>query len=279
MGFFGRLTASIQLIKESWNILKKDKELLLYPLVSAVISIILLFAIFVPVVFAGFSSFNFWIAFVVFYFIAVIIGTFFTAGLMASANIRFNGKDPKFSDGLKIAAKNFPKLLGWAILNATVGLILRTVAEGDNIIAKIVSYILAFAWTMLTLFTIPVILFEKKGVFSSIKRSGEIFKNTWGESVVGQFSIGALFGLGFLLGLGLIFLAYLSGIFILFATVFVVVFVFWVVLYLVTSALNGIYLTALYNYATKKKLPKGFSKEFIQSAFIEKKKKISGGFV
>ncbi|MBI4895358.1 MAG: hypothetical protein HY831_02585 [Candidatus Aenigmarchaeota archaeon] len=278
MSFFGRLNASIQLIKESWRILKKDKELLLYPFVSAVISIVLLFAIFVPVIFAGFSTFNFWIAFIVFYFLAVIVGTFFTAGLMASANIRLNGKDPKFSDGLKVAAKNFPRLLGWAILNATVGIILRTIAEGDNIIAKIVSYILAFAWSMLTLFTIPVILFEKKGVFGSIKRSGEIFKHTWGESVVGQFSIGALFVLGFLAGLFLIFLAYLSGIFSLFAIVFVLVFILWVILYLITSALDGIYKTALYNYATKKKLPKGFSKEFIQNAFAEKKK-ISRGFV
>ncbi len=278
MSFFGRLNASIQLIKESWNILKKDKELLLYPLVSAVISMILLFAIFVPVVFAGFSTFNFWIAFIVFYFLAVIVGTFFTAGLMASANMRLNGKDPKFSDGLKIAAKNFPTLLGWAILNATVGIILRIIAEGDNIISKVIAYILSFAWSMLTLFTIPVILFEKKGVFSSIKRSGEIFKHTWGESVVGTVSIGLLFGLGFLVGLGLIFLAYLTGVFALFAAVFVLVFIFWVILYLVTSALEGIYTTALYNYATKKKLPKGFSKEFIQNAF-EQKKKIARGFV
>lgn len=278
MGFFDRLSASIQLIKESWGILKKDKELMLYPFVSAVISIILLLVIFVPVVLAGAGAGTIFVSFIVFYFLAAIVGTFFTAGLIGSANMRLNGKNPRFSDGIKIASKNFPKILGWAILNATVGLILRTIAEGDNIIAKIISYIIAFAWSMLTLFTIPVLLFENKGVFSSVKRSGEIFKKTWGESVVGTFSIGALFVVGFLIGLGLIFLALLSGIFVLFAVVFVLVFIFWIVLYLITDALNGIYVTALYNYATKKKIPKGFSKEFIKNAFSQRKK-IYRGFV
>src|SRR3989338_5260815 len=98
MGFFSRLMASIQLMKESWNILKKDKELMLYPLVSGIIVLMLFVSVFIPV--------------------------FFTASLIGAANMRFNGKDPKFSDGIKIASKHLPKLIIWALINATVGLLL-----------------------------------------------------------------------------------------------------------------------------------------------------------
>src|SRR3989338_7159887 len=98
MGFFSRLTTSIQLIKESWSILKKDKEMLLYPLVSGIIILILLFSIFVPAVLSA-GSLNIW-AFILFYLTASIVGVFFTASLMASASMRLNGKDPRFSDGI-----------------------------------------------------------------------------------------------------------------------------------------------------------------------------------
>ena len=267
--------ASIQLMKESWNILKKDKELMLYPLVSGIIVLMLFVSVFIPVFFttaAGTVANNYLIAsFMIFYVLAAIVSVFFTASLIGAANMRFNGKDPKFSDGIKIASKHLPKLIIWALINATVGLLLRALSEGNNIIAKIISYIISLAWSLLTLFTIPVILFEKKGSIASIKRSGEIFVKTWGESVIGQFSIGALFGLGLLAGIGLLILTLMTGMFILFAVMFVLVAFGLIILYLITSALNGIYITALYNYATHKKLPKGFSKEFIESAFLRKK--------
>ncbi|MBI5332194.1 MAG: hypothetical protein HZB65_01335 [Candidatus Aenigmarchaeota archaeon] len=269
MGFFSRLTASIQLIKESWDILKKDKELLLYPLVSGIIIIMLFFAMIVPVILTAGASGIFW-AFIGFYFIASIIGVFFTASLMASANMRLNGKDSRFSNGIGIALKNLPQLIIWALINATIGLILRSIAEGDNLIAKIISYVIAFAWSFLTLFTIPVIIFEKKNSLSAIKRSGEIFKKTWGESVIGQFSIGSLFVLGVLAGIILVLLALFTGIFALFIIMLILVVIGLIILYLITSALDGIYITALYNYATKKKLPKGFSRDFIKSAFLRK---------
>jgi len=97
-----------------------------------------------------------------------------------------------------------------------------------------------------------------------------LFKKTWGEAVVGRFSIGAVMFLGILGGIAAIFFASLIGIFALTIAVAVAIFIFWIILFLLTITLNGIYITALYNYATKKKLPKGFSEEFIKSAFIRK---------
>ncbi len=279
---FERLKRSFSLIKESWAVLTKDKEMLLYPLLSGIISIVLLFAIFMPFVFAilagqvGFGVFFF--AFIIFYLVVAVVGTFFTASLIAAAHMRLHGKDPKFSDGLHIASKRMGSLIVWGLINGTVGLLLRSFSDRDNIIGTVVSTLLQMAWTLLTLFTIPVILFEKKGVIDSLKGSGKIFVKTWGESVVGQFSIGAIFGIGFLFGLLLLFAAFLSGSFVLFVIIFVIVVIFLIVLYLITSALNGIYITALYIYATSKKVPKGFSKEFIENAFQEKKK-IPRGFV
>jgi hypothetical protein len=273
MGFFGRLMASIQLIKESWKILKKDKELLLYPLLSGIIIFALMFVTFIPVVLAALAGAgieSFWIAFIVFYFLAAIVGVFFTAALMGSANMRLNGKDPRFSDGISIALKVLPKLIAWALITATIGLILKAVSDRNNVIARVISAVFSVAWSLLTLFMIPVILFEKKGPISSIRRSGELFAKTWGEAVIGQFSISALFALGILLSIPVLAGAAFTGSLVLVLMIFSLTVIFLIVLYLITASLSGIYTTALYNYASKKKLPKGFSREFIKAAFVRK---------
>ena len=60
------------------------------------------------------------LSFVTIYFNAAVIGT---------AMKRLRGEDAKISDGLALARQHIGKIFVWAVLTATVGMILRQLQE------------------------------------------------------------------------------------------------------------------------------------------------------
>src|SRR5436853_7894874 len=93
-------------------------------------------------------------------------------------------------DGFRGAFRNLGSILAWSFVAATVGMILRVIERRAGFIGRIVTGLLGVAWTMLTYFVVPVMIFEGAGVGRAIKRSGELFKKTWGEAVVGSGGMG-----------------------------------------------------------------------------------------
>ncbi len=272
---FGTFERSFKLIGESFAVLRKDKELLLFPIISAVVSLLLVITFLVPLligmIFAGrFVQPLFWLVLIVLYFLVYFISVFFQGGLIAAANIRLRGGDPKFSDGIRIALKDIHRLFLWALVAATVGILISAIGRKNNMIGRIIEAILSYAWEILTFFVIPVIVLEDKGFVDSTKRSLELFRKAWGETVVGQFSIGAVFGLAGGLGFMALLASLFSGSLAIIAAVFVIVVIYWVALAVVSSTLNGIYKAALYNYAAGRKIK--FSTNILKNAFAPKTK-------
>lgn len=166
----------------------------------------------------------------------------------------------------------------WSLLSATVGLIFRLLdgaAEkmggAGEIILKIVRSIAQMAWGIITIFVIPAMVYNDLSPFKAIKKLAQTIKKTWGELIIRYFSMGLmkfLSGLlGFLIGAGLVYLMYVlestMGIII----VIISVIVYWLVLGLIFSAAEKVYNTALYSYADKGKVPKGYTKETLKDGF------------
>jgi hypothetical protein len=274
MNTFGR---SFRLVKESYSVLKKDKELMLFPIISGVAGIILLISFF----FMMFSTSLFGdagalIAYPItffYYLLSYFIIIFFNTGLIACANIRLNGGDPKFKDGIDLAMKNIGKIFAWALISATIGMILRWLSEKSGFLGRIIIGLIGMAWSLLTFFVVPVMVLENVSVTDSIKKSGALFKKTWGENAVGQFSMGLVFFLLALLGIIPIVIGVFSAatsvpLMIVF---FGVTFLYWLVLGILNASLNGIFMTALYNYASKGTVVGGFSEESIKGAYVPKR--------
>lgn len=278
MGMAGTLSRSMDIFRESLGVLKKDKELVLFPIISSLVIVLLTATFFVPVYFlsgarnGGFDGANplYYVLLFLFYIVGYFVVVFFNTGLIACAQIRLSGGDPKFSDGLRYASANVGKIAGWAVISATVGMILQAIRERGGIIGRIAAGIFGLAWNLLTFFVIPVMIFEQLGVIQSIKRSAELFKRTWGENVVLRFSLGLLMFLLSLVGVVLIVLAALTKSAAVIAVVAVVVLIYWFALGIIGSALNGIFATALYDYATTGNVPAAFSPELIANAFAPK---------
>ena len=250
-------------MKTSLGVLRKDKEIMVFPVLSFVACAIILLSFFVGFWFVGVPSLDsipwLWIVFMILlYFVLFFIVIFFNTAIIACANIRLNGGDPTISDGLRIASQNIGRILIWAIISATVGMILQAIRERSGWIGRILVGIIGFAWTYVTFFIIPVLIYEKKGIASSIKRSASLFKQTWGETIIGTFGFGIIFGLLALIGILPIFLGFYIGGVTGAITSVIIAFFYWAVLGVVASATNGIYVAAMYYFATKKQLPADF---------------------
>lgn len=269
----GRWSNSWHLLKETWNILKLDKEMLWFPVFSLIFTGMVFLSFLLPLVLSkAFAPSPIYFLFLfLFYFISYFIIIFFNTGLVICASIRLSGGDPTVRDGLIGASNHLGKILGWTAVAATVGFILRVIIdklnERSQFLGAILVSLLGMAWTLLTFFVVPVMIFENKGVFAAIKESGSLFKKTWGENVVGQFSMGLVFFVLGILGVIPLVLTFLSGSLPAILIVFAGVLFYWIILSIFSSTLNGIFITALYYYARTGRVPAGYEKEHIKGAF------------
>ena len=262
----GRIGTGWQLTKTSLHVLRKDKELLLFPLVSglALIGILALFVggMFVTVgfgaAFGGDATWLFAVLMVVYYVLSFFIGFFFNAAVIGAATIRLNGGNPTLADGLRIARENAGRIFLWALFAATVAMILRAVQERLGFLGRVILGLVGVAWSLATFFVVPILVYEKLGPWAAVKRSARLFKGTWGETLVGGFSMGAIFVLLGLAGVLAPILGYLLGGVAGLIVGVVVLVVYWVVLALVASAATSILVAALYRYATTGKVAEDF---------------------
>jgi len=273
----GTFSRSFQLVKESFQVLKKDKELIWFPMISLIVTVLLFISFTVPVYFltdikAGdiTNNYLYYVLLFAFYLLSYFIVIFFNTGLITCAHRRLNGEDPTFSDGFQNAKKHIGRIFVWALISATVGIILRIIANKSNTLGRIVIAFIGMAWSLLTFFVVPVMIFENISVIQSIKKSGYLFKKTWGENVIGQFSMGFFFLMLGLIGIIPLVISFFIGSFIIIVLAVALVIIYWVILAIISSALSGVFVTALYNYANTGKVPSVYSPEVIESAFKPK---------
>lgn len=285
---FERFNRSWELVKASWAVLRQDKELLIFPIVSFLGSIVVLITFAIPMIAAGvFDSmasrgsddigfFGLVVGFL-FYLVMYTVVIFSNTALVGAAMIRLDGGNPTLADGFRIARERLGIIVAYAAISATVGMILRAISERGGLIGQIASSILGFAWSVLTFLVIPVLVMEKVGPVDAIKRSGELLKQTWGEQLAANFGMGMIFGLATfgiaIVGMVLIaaFAAIDAGVLVAIAVIAMILAI--IALSLVGSALGGIYQAALYRYATSGTVDSHFSPDTIQGAFAQKPKR------
>jgi hypothetical protein len=256
----GRLGNSFALVKASVNVLRLDKELMIFPLMSGIATLLVAASFIAPIFMIGPEIFvegeeASYLAYAlgfVFYLVQYSVIFFFNAALVGAALIRLDGGDPTVSDGLAIASKRIGAILGYAAIAATVGMVLQFIAERAGFLGRIITGFIGLAWTLTTYLTVPILVTKDIGPMDAVKESIAIFKRTWGEQVVGNFGMGwavTLMALSWTVVCGLLlFLLAPGGPFIVIPLVAIMV-LGYVFLSLFASALNGIYTAALYRYA------------------------------
>ncbi|MFN8623037.1 MAG: DUF6159 family protein [Chloroflexota bacterium] len=278
----GRISRSWELVKASWSVLRADKELLLFPIVSTIVTLIVVAIFAIPFLATdaigrysngGSLSIMDLVLLFLFYVVTSMVVIFCNAALVGAANIRLNGGDPTVRDGFRIAWSHIGSILGWAVITATVGMVLRALRERGGIVGTIAAAIGGVAWGLITFLVVPILVIEGLGPVDAIKKSGDLLRRTWGEQIVGNASIGLVFGLisvvvgvvGFglsaLLGAG----AWPLGVGLGAITLAIIL-----AIALLGGTLSGIFTVALYRYATTGQPGGTFPVEVMDSAFRAK---------
>jgi hypothetical protein len=271
----GRLQRSWYLGKLSWRVLRGDRTLAVFPVLTAVSALVVFIAFGGLIALTGIDDAGNesslapigWVLLVVMYLVAGVVVTFFQAALVCGANERLDGRDATVGGAIATAGHQLPAIATWAILQTTVSLVLQAIQERAGFVGDILAGLVGAAWRVVTFLAIPVVVLEGKGPFASLKRSGTLLTGTWGENLAAQMGFGLLGFVAALPGLALVGLAILTGS--LAAGIPIgAIGVLWVLaVSVVVSAMTGIYKTALYRYAVDGRAPAGFAQTDLADAF------------
>lgn len=283
----GKFARSWALMKASAGVLRADKSLLVFPLLAGACSMVVAASFLVPVVLAmighhadvdvGERRFPplYYAVLFAFYLVQYFVIVFFNTALVGVALARLRGEPAGLAEGFALARSRLGSIFGYALIAATVGLLLRMLQERLGLIGRFVVGLLGLAWTVATFLVVPVLASEGIGPMDAVKRSVELLKRTWGENLIGNA------GLGVVSGLVMLLVVLLAGVLMVGAAatqsvvamvlVGVLAVLAFILLGLVQSTLQGIYSAALYRYAEAGEVSGGFDQALLESAFRTKR--------
>lgn len=275
---FERISRSWTLVKASAEVLRSDKELLIFPVVSAVCTLLVAATFILPAIglrlFDGEPGPAHLVFGFLFYLCQYFVIFFFNTALVGAAMIRLDGGDPTVSDGLRIARSKAGAILGYAAIAATVGVVLKMLEQRAGLLGRIVIAFIGTAWTLATFMVVPILVTRDIGPLDAVKESALLLKRTWGENIVGNAGIGLAFGLVTLL-VAVALAALVIGAAVTagaYAAIAIAVLGALALGFLavIQAALSGIYSAALYRYASEGVAPAGFDGGELQAAFAPK---------
>ena len=208
MNFFTRLSNGWNIALNSFSVLKENRQLILFPILSG-LSMILIITTFVLALFASSgweiealrdrgTVVNYVILFL-YYVVNYFIVVFFNTALIHCTHLYFQGEKPTIGQGLRFSLQRIGVIFSWAVFAATVGMILRLIQERLGSIGKIITGAIGIVWSIATFFVLPVIAYENLGPLAAFKRSAALMKEKWGESIGATFSFGIVQLLGVML--------------------------------------------------------------------------------
>jgi hypothetical protein len=277
----GRWERSKLLAGASWRTLRHDKELLILPLISGLASIAIAATFLVPLLLTSKTTnaagdttlapgpLQYVLMFAM-YVVLAYVAIFFKAAVLCGADERMRGGDPTIGSALSGAAHRAGKILPWAIVSATVSIILRSLEERSGILGRIVIGLVGMAWAAVTFLVLPILVFENIGVGDAIKRSADMLRRTWGENLIVNMGIGLISFLLCLPAFVLLAAGAATGTALGFGTTVVIAVVWLITVTCWSSAMSAVFQVALYRYATDGSVPDGFGNVNLAYAFAPK---------
>jgi Family of unknown function (DUF6159) len=270
MGAIGR---GFRLARASWSVVTEERQLLLLPVLSFGASLVVMAVFALGIVGIGLPESEddldagFYVLAFVFYVAMSFVTIFFNAAVIGAATERLEGREASLSIGLALARRHLGQIFVWAVITATVGMILRAIQERAGIFGRVVAGLVGIAWSAITFFVVPVLLYEPVAAPEAIRRSASIFKARWGEQFTGNVTIGlavALVGIAVALPFAALSVAVpIVGLPLLVLAVGVVA--------AAGAACSGVFNAALYRYAVTGEAAAPFSRQDLDAAFKPKR--------
>jgi len=259
-----------ELIIRSFAVLRKDPKLMLFPALSGMFGLALVALCFYspwsdavlnrPPNSSSIGVVGYGKLFLV-YCVFNIAVVFCNCALAACVQIRFAGGVPTLADGWSRAATRIRPIALWGLLSATFGVLLRAIGNRLGFLGEVATWLIGFAWELVTYFMVPVLVIEELGVRGSIRRSSGLLRGSWGEQLVVNLSLGWIFVLFAIPGVVLGVLGHTASL----GPVPAVL--YFTLLIVVLTAVQGIFEVALYRYAVSGEPPEGYAAPMLNGAF------------
>ncbi len=278
MSLFSRLSNGWIIAMNSFKVLKANKQLLIFPVLSG-ISLILIMATFVvgALGFAGWDIANInihsnnrflgYAVMFVYYIVNYFVVVFFNMALIHCTTLYFKGEEVSVAKGIAFSRSRIGTIFAWAVLAGSIGAVLRIIQENVGWIGKIITGLIGIVWSVATFFVVPVIAYEDLGPIDALKRSSSLMKEKWGEGLGAGFSFGFIQLVGFLIigitaGLIAIFIHPIAGI--------AIGLLGLLMLATVVSAARTVFISQIYNNVTGDPV-ETYEQAFIDNLFLAKK--------
>ncbi|HLC62859.1 MAG TPA: hypothetical protein VJJ21_00920 [Candidatus Nanoarchaeia archaeon] len=251
MGFFDRISNSWNIFKISFDFLRRDKSLMLVPVIGVLTiaaALILFFFLAAPLLQSGG-----WLLMILFLLIINIIAVFFAAIQSWMVYEVAVGKDATLSSGAKRAFNNLFDIILFVIASLVVGSVLRAVREKGGVFGEIASGAAGVFVGIAQKLIIPAMIIGERNFWDSVKYLGKATK-VLPEIAVYEIGMGPLFFAAFLIDIAIAFIASLIFGFVPAVILFVVILVLMIYLY---NLIDQIYYTLLYLTVLEKKKVKG----------------------
>ena len=305
----GRFTRSWLLFKTSLSVVANNRELLLFPIVTALLMIVIFLFFLAPValmptgysltqvehwqtignrigveVAAGDSEKNFTfstpaLAYLVFLYLAsMFLGTFFNVAFYNEILAALSGQPVSVGRGLRFAMTRLKAILMWSLLAGIVGLVIKALEERFGLIGRIVMRLIGVAWSVASVFAVPIIVRDEDATnpVQTLKKSADILRRTWGEALIGYVGVSFASGVIVLGSLVFLLIAVIASIALNSGWIIGIAAVLWFLGVLafgyLTSVMSQVYKGALYLYAADQIVAAPYSADMFNSAWKFKKK-------
>lgn len=278
-----RIRRSWELGKASWAIMTSNPALLLFPIIAS-IALLVSTAVVGGIGWGVLAAMGLDLSIelstdnipgaiiaIIISLVGAIVTIYFNTALTGAVLRQIDGQSASLSDGLAIASSRKRAIIGWALIVTTVSVLLAIIRDKGGVAGRIVAMLGDVAWALATFFVVPILATHDIGPIDALKQSGQLFKRTWGEQVVGNAGIGLF---SFMIGLPLVIgaliiagLGFASGVLPVIVLSMIIAGLLVGLAVAIGSTLSAIYRTVLYRWATSGDVAAGFPRDAVTSAF------------
>ncbi len=280
----GRIKRGWLLSKQSWAVVKADRSLLAFPIISSVAAVITMAFFFGGGVGMAVAVDSPWAALpliIIGAYLLTVIGVFSSVALACCATEALEGRQTTVGQGFGAARGRLKLIFAWAAVALFVGLLISALQSllnevAGSIASAIVGGLASFAWAVATFFVIPIIALDGLGPKESVKTSVHVIKQRWGEGVVGSAAIGVI---TFLVAILPAIIVIVLGVLLLGSSVvgggalIAIGTIVFVIGMLLQVTITSVFRVALYRYATEDKVLGGFDSEQLAAAFAPRRRR------
>jgi Family of unknown function (DUF6159) len=266
------------LVDDSWGVFCSQRSLAIYPVISAVSSLLLLLLNLVLLALSG-SEQTFtvspsrndrlydlmrgnylnlpWQTGVVSFALQlaiIVLGTFCSVAFTAAIFARFDGGNMAVSDAFRAAYGRVQAILGYAIISFTIGIVSNFIGGSAGSAGQKLGFGIDLIWWFVAFTVIPVLVVENVGPGEAVKRSGDLLGQTWSLILIGHIRmvVSVVFFGGVIVIIGYLASKFTSvaGLQILSIAFTIGTLLSLLVLGLLFLAVDGIFIAAVYASAT-----------------------------